>query len=101
MATTFEQSGSTLIVKPEGRIDTKTSPILEKDIRAHFDSAEDIIIDFENVEYISSGGMRIMLALKKQLSAKNGTLKIINVKEAIYEIFNLVGFANMVEVKND
>ena len=43
MATTFEQSGSTLIVKPEGRIDTKTSPILEKDIRAHFDSAEDII----------------------------------------------------------
>ncbi len=98
MATTFEQSGSILTVKPEGRIDTKTSPILESDIQKYIDSTDNIILDFTNVEYISSGGMRVLLALHKKLKKKGGTLKVINVKDAIYEIFKLVGFHSMVEV---
>lgn len=98
MATTFEQSDSTLIVRPEGRIDTKTSPILESDIQQHLDSADDVIIDFENVDFISSGGMRVLLALHKRLKKKGGTLKVINVKDSIYDIFKLVGFHSMVEV---
>jgi len=98
MATTFEQSGSILTVKPEGRIDTKTSPILESDIQKYIDSTDNMILDFTNVDYISSGGMRILLALHKKLNKKGGTLKVINVKDSILEIFNLVGFSNMVEV---
>ena len=98
MATTFEQSGSILTVKPEGRIDTKTSPILESDIQKYIDSTDNMILDFTNVDYISSGGMRILLALHKKLNKKAGTLKVINVKDSILEIFNLVGFSNMVEV---
>lgn len=98
MATTFEQSGSILTVKPEGRIDTKTSPILESDIQKYIDSTDNIILDFTNVDYISSAGMRVLLALHKRLKKKGGTLKVINVKDAIYEIFKLVGFHSMVEV---
>lgn len=98
MATTFEQSGSILTVKPEGRIDTKTSPILESDIQKYIDSTDNMILDFTNVDYISSGGMRVLLALHKKLKKKGGTLKIINVKDAIYDIFKLVGFHSMVEV---
>ena len=98
MATTFEQSGSILTVKPEGRIDTKTSPILESDIQKYIDSTDNIILDFTNVEYISSGGMRVLLALHKRLKKKGGTLKVINVKDSIYDIFKLVGFHSMVEV---
>ena len=98
MATTFEQSGSILTVKPEGRIDTKTSPILESDIQKYIDSTDNIILDFTNVDYISSGGMRVLLALHKKLKKRGGTLKVINVKDAIYEIFKLVGFHSMVEV---
>ena len=98
MATTFEQSGSILTVKPEGRIDTKTSPILESDIQKYIDSTDNIILDFTNVEYISSGGMRVLLALHKKLKKKGGTLKVINVKDSIYDIFKLVGFHSMVEV---
>jgi len=98
MATTFEQSGSVLTVKPEGRIDTKTSPILESDIQKYIDSTDNIILDFTNVDYISSGGMRVLLALHKRLKKKGGTLKVINVKDSIYDIFKLVGFHSMVEV---
>ena len=98
MATTFEQSGSILTVKPEGRIDSKTSPILESDIQKYIDSTDNMIIDFTNVDYISSAGMRVLLALHKKLKKKGGTLKVINVKDAIYDIFKLVGFHSMVEV---
>ena len=98
MATTFEQSGSILTVKPEGRIDTKTSPILESDIQKYIDSTDNMILDFTNVDYISSAGMRVLLALHKKLKKKGGTLKVINVKDAIYDIFKLVGFHSMVEV---
>ena len=98
MATTFEQSGSVLTVKPEGRIDTKTSPILENDIQKYIDSTDNMILDFTNVDYISSGGMRVLLALHKRLKKKGGTLKVINVKDSIYDIFKLVGFHSMVEV---
>ena len=98
MATTFEQSGGILTVKPEGRIDTKTSPILESDIQKYIDSTDNMILDFTNVDYISSGGMRVLLALHKKLKKKGGTLKVINVKDAIYDIFKLVGFHSMVEV---
>ena len=98
MATTFEQSDSTLIVRPEGRIDTKTSPILESDIQKYIDSTDNMILDFTNVDYISSAGMRVLLALHKKLNKKGGTFKVINVKDSILEIFNLVGFSNMVEV---
>lgn len=98
MATTFEQSGSILTVKPEGRIDTKTSPILESDIQKYIDSTDNMILDFTNVDYISSAGMRVLLALHKRLNKKGGTFKVTNVKDSILDIFNLVGFSNMVEV---
>ena len=98
MATTFEQSGSILTVKPEGRIDTKTSPILESDIQKYIDSTDNMILDFTNVDYISSAGMRVLLALHKKLNKNGGTFKVINVKDSILDIFNLVGFSNMVEV---
>ncbi len=57
-----------------------------------------MILDFTNVDYISSGGMRVLLALHKRLKKKGGTLKVINVKDSIYDIFKLVGFHSMVEV---
>lgn len=98
MATTFEQSDSILTVKPEGRIDTKTSPILESDIQKYIDSTDNMVLDFTNVDYISSAGMRVLLALHKKLNKKGGTFKVINVKDSILDIFNLVGFSNMVEV---
>lgn len=100
MATEFNQLGDVLNIKPEGRIDTTTSPILEKEIHQYLDDTIHVIMDFENVDYISSGGMRVLLSLQQQLIEKDGTLKIINVKDSVLDIFTLVGFDDMVEVNH-
>ena len=49
-ATVFEMQGNVLTVKPEGRLDTATSPILENELKKHLDGVHEIIMDFSNVE---------------------------------------------------
>lgn len=98
MATTFNQSGDVLTVIPEGRIDTITSPVLEKEIQQHLDGIVNIIMDFKNINYISSGGIRVLLAFQQEMMERDGDLKLTNVSDNVYDIFDLVGFADMIEI---
>ncbi len=100
-ATVFEKQGSRLTVKPEGRLDTATSPILESEMQPYLDSVQDVIMDFTKVEYISSGGLRLMLTTDQQLENRGGSMKIIHVNENILEIFSLVGFTDIITVEHD
>lgn len=96
--TAFIKDENVLTVKPSGRLDTVTSPALEKEMQPYFGDATDIIMDFEKVEYISSSAMRVILATNNEMSRKDGSFKIINVNDKIYEIFETVGFLNMIEI---
>ena len=96
--TSIEKQGSTLKVKPAGRLDLITAPELEKELQAHMDGVRDITMDFTNVDYISSGGLRVLLALEKQLEQNDGGLTVINANEDIIKIFELVGFTDVVTV---
>ncbi len=99
MSTTiFDKNNDTLTVTPNGRLDTATSPVLEKELSPYLDDTTNIIIDFQNVEYISSSGMRVILALEQEIEDKNGSLHLINVNDDIIEIFELVNFMNLVKV---
>ena len=99
MSTTiFEKNNDTLTVTPSGRLDTATSPVLEKEISTHLDDITNIIIDFKNIEYISSSGMRVILALEQGMEENNGSLHLINVNDDIIEIFELVGFMDLINV---
>ncbi len=100
-ATVFEKQGSRLTVKPEGRLDTATSPILESEMQPYLDTVQDVVMDFTKVEYISSGGLRLMLTTDQQLESRGGSLKIIHVNENILEIFSLVGFTDIITVEQD
>ena len=100
-ATVFEKQGSRLTVKPEGRLDTATSPILESEMQTYLDTVQDVVMDFTKVEYISSGGLRLMLTTDQQLESRGGSLKIIHVNENILEIFSLVGFTDIITVEQD
>ena len=101
-ATVFEKQGSRLTVKPEGRLDTATSPILESEMQPYLeDGVQDVIMDFTKVEYISSGGLRLMLTTDQQLESRGGSMKIIHVNENILEIFSLVGFTDIITVEKD
>lgn len=99
MSTTIlDKNNDTLTVTPNERLDTATSPVLEKELSTHLDDITNIIIDFKNVEYISSSGMRVILALAQEIEDKDGSLHLINVNDNIIEIFELVGFMNLVKV---
>lgn len=99
--TIFEKQGSILTVKPEGRLDTATSPVLESELRGYLDGVQEIIMDFEKVGYISSGGLRVLLATEQLLEDRGGSMKLIHVNEHILDIFELVGFMEMVKVESD
>ena len=82
-----------LVIKLQGRLDTTTVPDLEKEL-LDIDNSKNIVFDFENLEYISSAGLRLILKAKKQ----NNTTKVINCNSEVYEIFNMTGFSDMMEV---
>ena len=100
MSTTiFEKQGNVLIVKPQGHLDAVTSPTLEKELMQYLDDVQEITFDFTNVEYISSGGLRVLLATEQQMEANGGSMRLIHVNEHIMEIFELVGFMDIVKVE--
>ena len=99
--TVYLKQGETLTVKPEGRLDTVTSPVLEKELQAHLDGVKNIVMDFSAVEYISSGGLRMLLATEQLLEQRGGSMKLIHANEYIIEVFELVGFMDVVEVIRD
>ena len=98
-ATIFEKQGTTLTVKPEGRLDSATSPILEEELKQHLDGVENMTMDFANLEYISSAGLRVLLESEKILEERGGGLRLIHVNARILEVLQLVGFIEIVTVE--
>ncbi len=82
----------------EGRLDTVTAPDLEKELKASLDGVKELILDFEKLEYISSAGLRVLLAAQKAM-AKQGAMKITHTNEMINEIFEVTGFADILTVE--
>ena len=100
-ATVFEKNGSTLVVKPEGLLDAEASPVLEKELQLYTEDVQEIIVDFANVEYITSSGLRVLLATELLMKERNGSLRLIHVNESIIEVFELVGFMDVVTVERE
>jgi len=82
----------------EGRLDTITSPDFENELKGSLDNATELIIDFTNLEYISSAGLRVLLSAHKTMS-KQGSMKITNVNSTIMEIFEVTGFADILTIE--
>lgn len=83
-----------LKVSLEGRLDTNTVVELENEI-SDLNGIESVVFDFEKLEYISSSGLRFILKCKKQVE----NTKIINCNQDVFEIFNITGFSDMMEVE--
>lgn len=87
-----------LNVKVDGRLDTATAPELEKELEGVLEEAEELVFDFEGLEYMSSAGLRILLATQKKMSAKGG-MKVTNVNDVISEIFEITGFSDILTIE--
>ena len=91
---------SVTILAPTGRIDTTTSRPLEEGIRRVVDDgARDLVIDFGNVDYISSAGLRVFLVLAKRLRDLQGRLVLCGMREPVRQVFHLAGFMPLFRVE--
>ena len=99
--TSFEKQGSTLIVKPTGRLDLVSSPALEKGLKEHMDGVQEIVMDFTDLEYLSSGGLRVLLSAEQEMEKNGGKMTVIHANENILEVFELVGFTEVISVIRD
>ena len=95
---TKKAENNTLTVALEGRLDTTTAPQLEGEMKDSLEGVSELTLDFEKLEYISSAGLRVLLATQKVMN-KQGSMKIIHVGEAITEIFEVTGFSDILTVE--
>lgn len=89
---------NTLTIVLEGRLDTTTAPDVEKELHASIEGVESLIWDMEKLEYISSAGLRILLAAQK-IMEKQGAMKLVNVSEDIMEILDITGFTGILTIE--
>ena len=82
----------------EGRLDTITAPELEKELKASLDGVTSLSLDFGKLEYISSAGLRVLLAAQK-LMAKQGSMKLTGVNDTIMEILDVTGFTDILTIE--
>ena len=91
-------NGSTLTIALEGRLDTTTAPELEKELKTSMDDAEELVLDFAGLDYISSAGLRVLLSAHKAMSGKGG-MTVRNANEIVQEVFDVTGFADILDIE--
>ncbi|MBO5659686.1 MAG: STAS domain-containing protein [Bacteroidaceae bacterium] len=91
-------AGTELTVTITGRLDTTTAPQLEKEVKLNLVGVKKLILDFAELEYLSSAGLRVLLAVQKAMN-KQGEMIIKNVNETIKEIFEVTGFIDILTIE--
>ena len=86
------------IIEIAGRLDTNTAPTLEKAINENIDGTKNLVLDFKDIEYISSAGLRVLLGAQKKMQ-QIGSMKLINVGEAVMEVLEMTGFADILVIE--
>lgn len=82
----------------EGRVDTTSAPLLQQAILNGFQKGNTLILNFADVTYISSAGLRALLIGQKTANSKRGSMKLINVAPAVYNILEQTGFAKLLVI---
>ena len=89
---------TTVVLTLGGRLDTTTAPELEKAVAASYEGITELIIDMKELDYVSSAGLRVLLAAQKTMN-KQGSMTIRNVNEAVMEIFEITGFLDILTIE--
>lgn len=90
--------GSELELSLSGRLDTTTAPILEAELKKSISGITKLVFDFSELEYLSSAGLRVLLAAQKVMN-KQGEMIVRNVNDTISEIFEVTGFADILTIE--
>lgn len=99
MNITETRTEESIQLKIEGRVDTTTSPQLQNAILQAFQKGSKLILDFTEVEYVSSAGLRALLIGQKTANSKGGSMTLTNVPEAVMQVFQMSGFSGILTIE--
>ena len=98
MNITKVRNGSALNIALEGRLDTNTAPLLEKELNESLEGVTELVFGFEKLDYISSAGLRILLAAQKTMNLQ-GKMSLTGVSEPVMEVFEITGFTDILTIE--
>ena len=98
MTIEIKKSNLETIIEVSGRLDTIAAPVLDKTINEDIGDTKNLVLDIKGVEYISSAGLRVLLGAQKKMQ-KIGSMKVVNVCEAVMEVFEMTGFADILVIE--
>ncbi|HJC40875.1 MAG TPA: STAS domain-containing protein [Candidatus Intestinimonas pullistercoris] len=98
MTITKQAEGKKLTLALEGRLDTTTAPELEAELNASLDGITDLVLDMKDLVYLSSAGLRVVLAAQKRMN-KQGHMTVKNVCADIMEVFEITGFVDILDIQ--
>ncbi len=93
-----ELANGKLMLAPEGRLDTTTSPELEAEIEASCTGISELLLDFAGLRYLSSAGMRVLLSAQQKANAEGFSMSLTNVNEEVMEVFDMTGFSSFLTI---
>jgi stage II sporulation protein AA (anti-sigma F factor antagonist) len=87
------------VVSVKGRLDAVSSPVFEKELAGlMIEGGKDFVIDFAQLDYISSAGLRVILATAKNLKKREGRLFLCSLQEMVREVFEVSGFTTIIPI---
>lgn len=98
MTADITKNGNEAVIRLEGRLDTTTAPTLDKMIAEQVESNTALTLDFAALEYVSSAGLRVLLGAQKKLQ-KQGSLRLVGVREEVMEVFEMTGFSDILTIE--
>ena len=98
MTIEIKKNDQETVIEIAGRLDTITAPALDKTINEDIGDTKNLVLDVKGMEYISSAGLRVLLAAQKKMQ-KIGSMKVIGVCEEVMEVFEMTGFADILVIE--
>ena len=98
MTIEIKKNNQETIIEIVGRLDTITAPALDKTITEDIGDTKNLVLDVKGLEYISSAGLRVLLGAQKKMQ-KIGSMKVVHVCEAVMEVFEMTGFADILVIE--
>ena len=99
MTITKQSNGGNLTLALEGRLDTGTAAQLEAELNASLGGVTALTLDMERLQYVSSAGLRVVLAAQKQMN-RQGRMTVRHVCADIMEVFEMTGFVDILDIEN-
>jgi len=99
MKTEITVNTDAMEISLNGRLDSTTAPELEREVNSRLEGIANLTLDFTQLNYIASAGLRVVLALKKRMNAVEGTMIILNPNELVTDVFEATGFADILEIR--